>query len=239
MYTLFFASGVLGGIALMAFAPGLPWSSTIAPKGALTAAALDLAAQRSMASATWWMVVISGGSAFVGGLGLYLIARTLMETRKAADATLLTAKASEIAVRPFLLVEFAHIVMEKGNLKVSFQVRNSGASPAYQVAFRTTLIVSAHYGDKSVKNSIIKSRSDIAASVKRPASATFDKFAAAEVSDEMGMFLAGLEITLIYRDIFGRKHTETSKYGRNLNYFDLDQKLSLYRDVGDGIGWGD
>jgi hypothetical protein len=92
--------GVLGGVALVAFLPGMPWSTTIQPVGAATKDALDLAAQRSMASAAWFMVVVTCASSLVSGAGLYLIARTLGEAKRSADAaveSVIQAKATTAA----------------------------------------------------------------------------------------------------------------------------------------------
>lgn len=239
MIWVWVGTGLIAGLMLSVGLVGIPRAEHPPIIGPVSLDYLDLAAQRSMSDAAWWMVIITGFSTCVGGLGLYLIARTLLETRKAAQATQQGANASETAVRPFLLVEFAKAAIDRDALVISYKVKNSGVSPAYRAAFRVTLLVTSIDGTKRHERTSTKSRSDIAAGAERTATARFDKMLAADVSDDHGDLLVRAEITLLYSDIFGREHSEASRYGRGLSYFGLDETKSLYRDVGKDIGWGD
>lgn len=100
----------------------------------------DLVAQRSMSAAAWWMVMITGVSVAVGTVGLYLIARTLQEAKRSADAAEMAVQATlrigKQQVRAYLNVEDA--VAKLGSYDLLFTVdadlRNSGQSPAQNVA---------------------------------------------------------------------------------------------------------
>ncbi|OJX45028.1 MAG: hypothetical protein BGO80_04035 [Devosia sp. 63-57] len=142
---MFFACGILGGIAIIAFAPGAPWSTNIEPTGATTAEALDLATQRSMAASAWWMVVASAAAAAVGLATLVLVANTLNEARRSADAARDAVKATltvgKKQTRAYLVVENANLIATDllPSLTFTVDVRNTGQSPAQKVRARGTL----------------------------------------------------------------------------------------------------
>ncbi|WP_108462588.1 hypothetical protein [Devosia naphthalenivorans] len=232
-------AGMIGGLLLSTALVGIPRAEHLPILGPYSIEYLDLATQRSMSDAAWFMAFVAIVSTMVGAFGLVLLARTLQETRSGALAALQGARASEIAVRPFLLVEFASASIKGGTLRIDYKVKNSGVSPAYNVAFRVTLLTKAIDGDTAREASSTKSRSDIAAGVVKEAFAEFDPYLAAEVSDDRGTFELEIHITLIYQDAFKVRHEETSKYGRYLSYYDLGTNVHLYRDVGGIIRWGD
>lgn len=100
----------------------------------------DLIAQRSMNAAAWWMVMITGVSVVVGTAGLYLIARTLQEAKRSADAAEMavqtTLKIGKQQVRAYLNIEDAEAKLGSYDLlfTVDADLRNSGQSPAQNVA---------------------------------------------------------------------------------------------------------
>lgn len=144
MYMLFFACGVLGGIAAVAFTPGAPWSSTIEPAGATTAEALDLAAQRSMAASAWWMVVIAAIGSVVGGLSLFLILHTLRAAQRSAIATESTVAETRSVGRAQTraYVSIGEIVFNPGAFaNIAVELRNVGQSPARSVNIRIVIDV--------------------------------------------------------------------------------------------------
>ncbi|GAB5426962.1 MAG: hypothetical protein Devi2KO_04210 [Devosia indica] len=129
------AVGILIGVLLVVFLPGMPWATMMA--GAPDSH--DLAAQMSMAAAAWWMVGITGTSTAVGGIGLYLIARTLQEAKRSADAGEEAVKATERIgkrqVRAYLNIEKAKAKLDSSYIwiAVDAELHNSGQSPANNV----------------------------------------------------------------------------------------------------------
>jgi hypothetical protein len=96
---LFFGVGVLAGIFLLAMLPGMPWVSIVRDVAEPTSHdALDLGAQRSMANAAWYMVVVSGASGAVATVSLFLLFRTLRETQRTADAALKDAESTRLSL---------------------------------------------------------------------------------------------------------------------------------------------
>ncbi|WDQ98172.1 hypothetical protein PSC71_13135 [Devosia sp. J2-20] len=141
-----FGTGVLAGVILIAMLPGMPWVTTIQDVADNTAA-LDLGAQRSMATAAWWMVAITIASGAVGTAGLYLIFRTLVEAKRSADAAEKAIIANQelgiAQVRAYLTVTEARVKVYDDDLGAycEFTVQNSGQSPARQVTFMSSLTV--------------------------------------------------------------------------------------------------
>ena len=153
MHLLFFGCGVIAGVAAVAFAPGAPWSNAIEPFGARDYEALDLAAQRSMASAAWWMVAAAVAGAFVSLATLVLVANTLHQARRSADAAHASVAATlavgKQQVRAYLTVEKANLEISKmaQYLTFSASVRNYGDSPARAVACQISVILIDTYTD--------------------------------------------------------------------------------------------
>lgn len=92
---VFFAAGILGGVLLVTMLPGMPWSSTIWD----ATGNLDLAAQRSMAAAAWYMCTLTVVGTSLGAASLYLIRENLKEARKLTREAATSTKAAEDGVR--------------------------------------------------------------------------------------------------------------------------------------------
>lgn len=201
---------------------------------------LDLVAQQEMATAAWVMVWFAGVSSVVGAFGLFLIFRTLQETARSADAALLSVQTAQAAMKPFITVEYANVVLDSdGFVRVNYRVRNSGSSPAYQVAFTAALTVkSLAESGQSFTEANTKSRSDIEAGGTKLAIASFRRDSAAAVSNDVGDFALYVRIDVLFQNVFGHRERISVTYGRYMNYFAMREELSLYRDV-ENIGWGD
>ena len=140
---IFFAAGACAGVMLIAMLPGMPWTVTMGDATSLSVGdALDLAAQRSMASAAWWMVAVTTISSTVGAVGLFLIFATLREARRsanAAESTVETARDIGMAqVRAYLSIEAASMRLYVDDLSgcyIELRLKNSGQSPARHISF--------------------------------------------------------------------------------------------------------
>jgi membrane protein YqaA with SNARE-associated domain len=201
---------------------------------------LDLIAQRSMAAAAWWMVFITGASTFVGGLGLYLIARTLQEAKRSADQAQRSADMAELAVsaayagneenrrlgqaqvRAYMVVKSASATRyADGSIQVDFHLFNSGQTPASVVSVGTDFWFEFSEGEEgpwlpsSERWVEIKTRSDIPGGENRDGKTFARAFLSTQLNQLMarmhGRFL--VDITLSYKDVFGTQHHETAYYG--------------------------
>jgi len=236
--------GLVAGLMLSTALVGIPRAEHPPIIGPASLEFLDLIAQRSMSDAAWWMVIITVVSALVGGLGLYLIARTLQEAKRSADAAEKTILMAQSAARAYLLVDFAKVWFDaSGGVFVEYQVSNSGQTPARNVAFKVDVFASAdrtahryHVGTSR------KSRSDIPFQAKRPARAYIDGFADNEMSvREIPEYAIIVVITMEYEDVItNKRRLEVSTYGCVVAcWFPVNQIITLYRDVGGDTGWGE
>lgn len=113
----------------------------------------DLDSQVSMAHSTYWIKLFTFAGVFIGGIGLWMLYKTLSETRNAStyarkslaaanaatDAAIRTAEASETAERAYVLVEFECIkkTADSGNefVEVTAWIVNAGKTPALDVTY--------------------------------------------------------------------------------------------------------
>jgi hypothetical protein len=234
-HLLMVALGVLLGIALVAFLPGMPWAVTTVTDPE----ASDLAAQHSMAAAAWWMVVISGTSTAVGGLGLYLIARTLQEAKRSADAgeqvVDATVQIGKRQVRAYLNIQKAKVAVDRNHIvaMVDADLRNSGQSPAKKIRGTATFRVVEFYTtpDGDVENNTLLSRSsnfqgtDVSAGLGVELRLTFGLLGSDPPLTRLldGFAQRGIEIDIemSYVDVFG--DADTAKYMLGSMLTSMDQ----------------
>jgi len=160
-------SGVIGGIILSIGLVGLPAARQPAITGPLSLEYLDLAAQRSMSDAAWWMVVITGISVLAGGASIVLIAMTLYQAKRSADAAVEAVKHAEATtaaatlsashaasavevtremgkkqVRAYMAVTNVTILpvtdSEENYFNLAWRLFNAGQSPARRLKFVAT-----------------------------------------------------------------------------------------------------
>lgn len=113
----------------------------------------DLQAQQDMAFWSMWMVVASGITILVTGIGVYLVWQTLEETRQAVVDTSRMTKAAEEAnaiaadahrrsARAYLAVIYGDLTIEKGKkARFAASISNYGQTPAREVALVSIAIV--------------------------------------------------------------------------------------------------
>jgi len=241
---IFFAIGLLAGVVLVAFLPGMPWSATVEPLGASPQEALDLAAQRSMASAAWFMVVITGASAIVGGAGLYLIFRTLKEAKRSADAADKAVEASLAAiettremghaqVRAYVSISGCWLSRsENGQLTLKFVFRNSGQTPALNVWTSYDFYIGSHDENAVLRDQGGESRSDTAPEEKREANFDLSPTASAAVSERLnaGAAYVYVEISVVFDDVFRKAWDSSSKYYGYIRS-NAPRDITLYREL--------
>lgn len=139
------AAVVLGTCFVLWFTVVSFWSAIVGSlqpemTEAVNPAHYDLVAQRSMSAAAWWMVMITGLSVAVGAAGLYLIARTLQEAKRSADAAenavAATLQIGKQQVRAYLNIDEALAKLDNHHVlfSVDADLRNSGQSPAQEVS---------------------------------------------------------------------------------------------------------
>lgn len=236
IWVLWHTAGNLWNNAVFSLQPPLPMM------GDLTRT--DVIAQRSMSAAAWWMVVVTCVSALVGGLGLYLIARTLVEAKRSADAAERTIAMAQRAARAYLLVDFAKLIFRDNyNAVVQYQVSNSGQTPARNVSLRVDFYAAEHRtAQRFHVGTSKKSRSDMPFEAKRPAVAIVERYFVNEMTKRMQpKYAVIVVITLEYDDVITPdRHTEISTYGCMVPWvLPSDEEITLYRDVGGDTGWGD
>jgi len=135
----------------------------------------DLIAQRSMAAAAWWMVLITGTSTIVGSLGLYLIYRTLKEAKRSADAADKAVDASHKAietarqmgqaqVRAYVVITSVKMFPDGyGSTVVDVQFQNSGQTPASKIWVNTNIFSAVGAADALLADEHGDAHSDLAA----------------------------------------------------------------------------
>lgn len=204
----------------------------------------DLIAQRSMSAAAWWMVIITCVSALVGGLGLYLIARTLIEAKRSADAAEKTITMAQSAARAYLLVDFAKLTFKDDyNAILRYQVSNSGQTPARNISLRVDFYAAEHRtAQRFLVGTSRKSRSDMPFEAKRPAVAMVERYFVNEMTKRMHPeYAVVVVITIEYDDVITpERHKEVCTYGCMVPWMlPHDEEITLFRDVGGETGWGD
>ena len=225
---IIFGAGVLAGVALIAMLPGMPWAIAMrdVPSGAESMSILDLAAQRSMAMAAWWMVGITGASSVVGAAGLFLIFHTLREARRSADAAHATVEtAREIGVaqtRAYITVVKARLKIYEDGLGAycDLEVLNSGQSPALQLETRGTLRATV-WGQRT-DDEVWSCESDLPHSDVPAGSTNETGLMFVKDLEEMGTLSAlretipyltfGLAIFVSYTDVFGIRRSDAFKF---------------------------
>ncbi len=107
----------------------------------------DLYAQQDMSRWAFWMMIISGLTFLVTGLGIVWIKETLVETRRAVnsadDAVEVTREVGRAQTRAYLSVHKASYFRngkpgKEGHNYVRLTIKNSGNSPARNVKVRAT-----------------------------------------------------------------------------------------------------
>lgn len=98
----------------------------------------DLYAQQDMSRWAFWMMIISGCTLLITGLGIVWIRDTLVETRRAVkaadDAVKVTRDIGEAQIRPYISIEHASaFVDERNGICFKVKVKNSGQTPARNV----------------------------------------------------------------------------------------------------------
>ena len=204
----------------------------------------DLIAQRSMSAAAWWMVIITGISALVGSLGLYLIARTLQEAKRSADAAEKAVKASQKAVktarkmgeaqvRAYVMVANAELYWVGGDeWELKVQVVNSGQTPAFKVWVEATICLEDGLGNQEIVEEMDVSLHDLPASSDAAARLRSRKLEVALQAMEADAepFLAIL-ISVCYDTIFEEgEDVEAPYYGTQSSHF---APFELTRDFGE------
>lgn len=166
-FVLWFTAGNLWNMAVSSLQPPLLDDNDLTR--------IDVIAQRSMAAAAWWMVMISGVSAIVSGFGLYLIAHTLKEARRSADAAERAVKASQKAVktarkmgeaqvRAYVMVANAELHWAGNDeWELRAQIVNSGQTPAFKVWVEATVVLEDDEGNQQTVEEIDVSLHDLPA----------------------------------------------------------------------------
>lgn len=144
MGLLLFGAGVLGGIVLVAMLPGMPWSATAMILALpMPTDQHDLEAQRSMASAAWYMVALTTLSGVIGTAGLYLIWQTLLATQRNAKAAEMTVdetrKIGRAQTRAYLSITQMEVECTEHINDMQLTIRNVGQSPALSVSCTTEI----------------------------------------------------------------------------------------------------
>ena len=153
---ILFGVGVLAGVMLVVMVPGMPWSSSVRSD----VASLDLEAQRSMAAAAWFMVVLSGTGTALGIASIWLLRLNLIEARRVTAEAARSAAAAEEAVRAtnraaaetatisrtqvraYIVAMTPQIEFTpEGTTRASCLAYNAGQSPAFAVSSRVRLAV--------------------------------------------------------------------------------------------------
>ena len=204
----------------------------------------DLIAQRSMSAAAWWMVVITGSSTMVGGLGLYLIARTLQEAKRSADAAELAVQASQQAivtaremgqaqVRAYLIVTELETSYNSGGTPrehfISATFENSGETPAGKIYVEIEVFAGT---DDRTKASILyrsETVSDLATGKAAKVAFWTDKIAAVPGNGDTSFWEVELVLTITYEDVFGQDREIVTRYF-DYQYAPIES-LDLARDI--------
>jgi len=97
-----------------------------------------LFAQQDMSRWAFWMMIISGCTLLVTGIGIVWIRDTLVETRRAVkaadDAVKVTRDIGEAQISPYLsIVHASAFIDERNGISFTVQVKNSGQTPAKNV----------------------------------------------------------------------------------------------------------
>lgn len=227
--TLFLAGMVAAAFTVLPGMAAINASLTCA-----TAECADLAAQRSMALASWAMVTVTVITTVVGAATLVLIYYTLEAARRSAkaaedtfeqarqstelaEATLATAQqAYQVQTRAYLTVAAATLMRADDELLVTLQIKNSGTTPAAIVGaniatklFRPSTS-DPHSGEIAADLGLAKKYlPDIAAS---DTETTTIRLAVQDVIDPYILLLLYGELHvaitgyLTYRDIAGQQH---------------------------------
>jgi hypothetical protein len=211
-----FGAGILAGIVLITMLPGMPWSA-----GQLIldlprpTDQHDLAAQRSMAAAAWYMVALSAITLFVGGVSLYYLRANLRETRSIGEAQ----------VRAYMIVTGCHSQIDwKGRAGIFYAFKNSGETPAHKVSCTTTIYVD-HLNDDGLgwrrvaeSQVVLSVRSDMAGQKESKGNTGFvpmiildENAQGAAIWNRSFRIIA--RITLSWTDVFGREHVAPVHYG--------------------------
>lgn len=100
---------------------------------------LSLVAQQEVADWAFWMVVISILTVLVTGAGVYYVALTLVETRRATaaaiDAIDVNRESAQSQLRAYVSVERASIVKFNPDepVEVRLHIKNTGQTPAFKM----------------------------------------------------------------------------------------------------------
>lgn len=213
---------------------GNMWNFTVAslqpalPEAILRAETrYDLVAQRSMAAAAWWMVIITGISALVGSAGLLLIALTLREARRSANAADKAVEASQAAidttremgqaqVRAYVMVADAELGWDgNGQYALTVEIVNSGQTPAFRVWVEATFYVADDAGEEQFVEEVDVSLHDMPAQSEADAVLISDKLdAALEAANSLDVTFVTVSISICYDTVFEEgEEVEAAYYG--------------------------
>lgn len=190
----------------------------------------DLIAQRSMSAAAWWMVIVTGIATLIGGVSLGLIALTLREARRSADAAIDAVDASRQAVvatrevgqaqvRAYLIVKSASLTYESnGNVTIRYTLYNSGQTPARRVELRMDFWIDIYEKRKAVGITSRKgtqSHSDVPAGEAREGKFDLKGYLPPENRDSFVELesRAVAVLTPVFDDVFGVTISEDTYYG--------------------------
>jgi hypothetical protein len=226
---MFFSVGLLAGVMLAAMLPGM-LSRPVPIADASPVELADLALQQSMTTSSWWMVTITTIASAVGGASLYLIALTLREAKRSADAAdkaVNVALASNLAARDIGQAQVrAYAVIASANLRtesdqalfVEFQFKNSGQTPARSVVTTATLAlqyrVKGAWTDGLTVVDEKRPRSDVPSQEIRNAKIRIGWRNYAQMRDgwERNACRFTLSLSVGYQDVFGAAHEEVATY---------------------------
>lgn len=199
---------------------------------------LDLIAQRGMNLAAWAMVFVTGVSVAVGGLGLYLIARTLQEAKRSADAaekSIETARTIGMAqVRAYVSIDRVDLDLT-GNTHqhaLRFYLRNTGQSPTHAIAvgfvakIRTSKpMVHEHWSGRRFPP--LSSMQTTDGAMYFPSKVTFEEILEVE-EIEWGHFIEVIaEATWV--DVFDEKRVQRFRFVRHLVASDFGHAVEVNR----------
>lgn len=242
-HLLMLGAGVLLGVILVAFLPGMPWSATVEPIGATAAEALDLSAQRSMASAAWFMVIISAASSSVGAAGLYLIARTLREAKRSADAADLAVKASlgavqsakeigQAQVRAYVSISGCWLDATDEPVELRYIFQNSGQTPASNIWATYQVFIGDDEDSNAQTDDDGETRSDLSSGQRRDAVHALSEKATNRLRELTGMRRRAyfyVQIEVLFDDVFGQAHSAEARYYAYIT--DVVGEITLYREL--------
>lgn len=228
---MFFGAGILAGMVLAVVLPGILTAPMQIDGNPAQLADLDM--QRSMTISSWWMVAVSTLSCVVGGASLYLIALTLREARRSANAADQAVRVAlnsmegarnigQAQVRAYIVISSASIHPVENDLMVEFQFKNSGQTPAMKVSTNASMSLrSRERGSWSEPTPVLsesRERSNVPSGETRFGRIRLGWRNYAQMQD--GWARKACELRLVVNitceDVFGARHLEQVTYGMEI-----------------------